>query len=140
MIQIIVIRDVLKGNATLGKLYVKHADGKVVYIGESLERAWKDNAQMESCIPVGIYPLKFEYSPRFKQSLWEVYGVPNRRECKFHAANYWKQLNGCIAPGERRVDIDRDGTLDVTNSKKTLAKLHKEMGGAIDAILVVKNI
>ena len=40
-----------------------------------------------------------------------------------HNANYVTQLEGCVAVGEAIKDINADGTLDVTNSVKTLKKL-----------------
>jgi len=66
--------------------------------------------------------------------------VPNRRECKFHSANYSRQLNGCIALGKQRVDLDKDGYLDVSDSVKTMQILHKELSGQKEALLIVKNV
>tara|TARA_R110002020_G_scaffold227409_1_gene438035 strand:+ start:552 stop:749 length:198 start_codon:yes stop_codon:yes gene_type:complete len=63
-----------------------------------------------------------------------------RNECKFHAANYSRQLNGCIALGKNRVDIDGDGFKDVTSSKATMALFHKAMNGDKKAVLVVRNL
>lgn len=86
----------------------------------SLERGWKNNESNVSCIPIGDYEVVLEWSPRFEMDLWEIKGVPNRSECKFHASNYWKQLNGCVAPGQRFAKINKDNYRDVTNSKNTL--------------------
>jgi len=44
--------------------------------------------------PTGVYPLIFEYSPRFKTDLWELYGIEGRREIKIHAANYTVAIRG----------------------------------------------
>lgn len=124
-------------NQTLGNLSVINEEGKPVFGSVVLERGWRNNAKGESCIPVGEYVLKLEYSPRFRMDLWEVYGVPGRSECKFHAANYWYQLNGCMAPGETLVDLNKDGYNDVTNSKNTLKKFMAVMGNDKVAKLVV---
>ena len=68
-----------------------------------------------------------EYSPKFNEMLWELKDVPGRSECKFHTANYVRQLNGCIAPGENFTDINGDGVIDITNSRAALNKFHKAL-------------
>ena len=78
-----------------------------------------------SSIPTGEYKCVLEYSPRFKKDLWELKNVPNRSECKFHASNYWNQLNGCIALGDTAENIGRDFQLDVTNSGDTMDTFHR---------------
>jgi hypothetical protein len=96
----------------------------------TLERGWRNNAPGVSCIPAGEYELRFEWSPKFKMKLWEIYGVPNgRSECKFHVSNFWYQLNGCIAPGREPKYIDRDRYLDVTASTSTLKAIHRSLAG-----------
>jgi len=84
-----------------------------------------DNKPNESSVPVGEYDCVLEYSPRFKKELWELKGVPNRSECKFHASNFWNQLNGCIALGDTAENIGRDFRLDVTNSGDTMNTFHR---------------
>ena len=125
---------------SLGHCFVEDKNGKVTDIGVSLERGWQDNMSNISCVPEGTYPLKKEYSPRFNEDLWELYDVPGRSECKFHVANYWRQLNGCIALGKKHLDIDGDGDPDVTSSRKTLNYFHEIMGEDIKAEVIIKNI
>ena len=137
---IIVIRDDQDSKQSLGICYVKNEFGEIVFKSEAIERGWRNNQSRVSCIPEGEYPVKLEYSNRFKKKLWEIYEVPNRAECKFHAANYARQLNGCIALGNNRKDIDHDGYFDVTSSRITMSKFHKALQGETRAILVVKNI
>jgi len=91
----------------------------------TLERGWLDNKPNESSVPVGEYKCVKEYSARFKSDLWELKGVPNRSECKFHASNYWDQLNGCIALGRTAENIGQDFRLDVTKSANTMAEFHR---------------
>jgi len=127
MKQVIIDRFKITHNYSLGTCYVKHEDGSVDYVGKTLERGWRDNKSRVSCVPAGVYSLKLEHSPRFKKKLWELYGVPNRSECKFHAANYWRQLNGCIALGNKHVDIDGDGDVDITSSRTVMKKLYESI-------------
>ena len=134
-----IIRTQQDINQTLGFIHVEGDNSTPLYADVCLERGWRNNENNVSCIPEGTYTLKKERSPKFKRMLWEIYGVPGRSECKFHAANYWKDLNGCIAPGIGTADIDGDGYLDVTSSGSSLERFHQAMGDAIEAILIVKS-
>jgi len=139
-LEVIVNRFKITNDYSLGHCYIKYPEGRTVYVGCSLERGWRNNENSVSCVPPGTYELKLDYSPRFKTKLWELYGVPNRSECKFHAANYWRQLNGCIALGNKHIDIDGDGDLDVTSSKLTMRKFHELMQDATEAKVMICNI
>lgn len=137
---VLINRFKITNNYTLGHCYIKHDNGNVEYIGVTLERGWRENQRNISCVPEGIYDLKLEHSPRFRKELWELYGVPNRSECKFHAANYWRQLNGCISLGFKHKDIDGDGDPDVTSSRDVMKKFHKAMENTRIANVEINNI
>lgn len=97
-----------------------------LFTAVALERGWNDNKQNISCIPGNrSYILVYEYSNKFKKHLWEIKGVHNRSEAKFHVANFWKDLNGCIALGELFTDIDKDGYKDITSSNDVTDVFHK---------------
>ena len=91
-----------------------------------MELPWKNNQKNISCIPaqvyegVGIYRASKpdEYAILLK-------GVPGRSEILFHIANYVRQLRGCLAPGTNFRDLDRDGILDVENSKRIMDRLQE---------------
>lgn len=134
-----VTRDTMNEKVTLGICTVVDQDNNVMFTSESLELPWKDNERNISCVPEGIYPLKLEYSGHFKKDLWELYEVPNRSECKFHVANYVRQLNGCIALGQNRADIDGDGTIDITSSGNTIKEFHKAMGDIKESTVEIVN-
>jgi hypothetical protein len=114
-------------NQTLGICVVFNSDQNPIFTAISLERGWRDNEKSVSCIPKGEYRVVLEYSPRFKKDLWEIKGVDGRSETKFHAANYWHQLNGCIALGRRPKDMNKDGYVDVTGSRDTMNDFHRSM-------------
>ena len=137
---VIINRFKVTYNYSLGQCYIKYSNGKTVYVGCSLERGWRNNERNVSCVPPGTYPLKLDYSPRFRKKLWELYDVPGRSECKFHAANYWHQLNGCIALGNKHTYINADKDPDVTSSRLTMAKFHKLMDGVENAKVIISNI
>jgi len=144
MKKVVLLRDKeFSDKATLGTLLIYDERERQIFKSESLERGWRNNENMVSCIPAGIYPLKLEYSDKFKKKLWELKNVKNRSECKIHASNYWRQLNGCIAPGNKRVFLDKDDVLDVTSSNVTLRLFHEAMGEDVEAeihVINVKNI
>ena len=131
-----VVRDERSKAQCMGVCYVE-IDGEFVFKSESIERGDNDNRARISCIPAGTYPIELEYSNRFDKELWEIKSVYGRSECKFHAANYSRQLNGCIALGANRKDIDSDGLKDVTSSRLTMGKFHKALEGYTKAILNV---
>lgn len=134
-----IIRDIIGRNQCLGSFIVINEKHNVIFARHSLERGWLNNQKNISCVPAGTYPLKLEYSPRFDMDLWEIYDVPNRSECKIHAANFWEQLNGCIAPGEARFNIGRDSHLDMVNSGDTLQEFLDCMGDDTEARIVIIN-
>ena len=109
---------------SLGVCSVFDEQNRPIFSSISLERGWLNNASNISCVPKGTYTVVYEYSDRFKKHLWELKGVPGRSECKFHSANYWHQLNGCIALGNRLQDIDKDGFYDISNSTNTISAFH----------------
>lgn len=137
---IIISRDDSSDDQTLGVCYIKDECNEIIFKSESIERGWIDNKKRISCIPVGTYPVRLEYSNRFKKKLYEIYKVENRSECKFHAANYARQLNGCIALGQNRKDIDGDGFKDVTSSRLTMAKFHKALNGDDKVRLIIRDV
>ena len=137
---IIINRDLLEDKQTLGVCYVKNEKGDIIFKSESIERGWMDNQNMISCVPDGTYDVVLEYSSRFKTKLYELKGVPGRSECKFHAANYARQLNGCIALGKDRKDIDGDGYFDVTSSRITMEKFHEVLDGDLHAKVIIQSV
>lgn len=116
-------------NQSTGVLSVVDRKGQPVFACLCIERGDRNNQRNVSNVPAGIYPLELEYSPRFDQQLFELKNVPNRSECKIHASNFWKQLNGCIAPGLKLKDLNKDGYYDVTNSKDALKAFHSALKG-----------
>lgn len=110
----------------LGRMEIRDINGNVYLKGVTLELAWKNNAQQVSCIPAGMYKIKKRYSEKHKNH-FHVLDVPGREMILIHPANYVRQLQGCIAPGSLHTDIDKDGWLDVINSRVTLNKMLTEL-------------
>lgn len=103
----------------------------MVFECKTLELPWKNNERRVSCIlpdpddpSTKIYVLKrTNQSPSFKYPHLDILDTPDRTAVKIHAGNYHTQILGCVLVGESLVDMNNDGELDVTSSRKTLDKI-----------------
>lgn len=88
-------------NCTVGKLYVDS-----VLLCYTMEKAWKDNEPMVSCVSAGTYDLIPCVSPKFGETYClenaeldvSLCGKTKRTHILIHKANMESQLLGCIAP------------------------------------------
>ena len=112
----ILYRTSLLDRETLGELQV--GDFKCY----TLELPWKENQRRVSCIPEGTYRVTKHTSPKFGKTFW-VRDVPDRDAVLIHPGNYNYHTLGCILVGSNHEDRNKDGLLDVVNSKFTMAKL-----------------
>jgi len=75
------------------------------------KKLFKNNQEEISCILDGTYICKWTYSPKLSIEhgkpfyTYEVMTVLNRSGIRFHSANYFFQLLGCIALGDAHKDI-----------------------------------
>lgn len=107
-------------------------------------------------IAPGTYPAKYTRSPRFSREAtararkrdpnaaavdvytWEIFGIidslnpatPNRERAgiRIHPVNFANDLLGCVAPGLKLQDLDRDGHMDVTSSRRALELFEEACG------------
>jgi hypothetical protein len=136
---VIIIRDTIGRKQCMGICVIRDAENRILFTSQSIERGWNNNQKSISCVPEGKYMLRKDWSPSFNMDLWEIYGVQNRSECKFHVSNYSSQLNGCIALGKERVDIDGDGHLDVNYSMDTMKAFHQILKGENECQIHIIN-
>jgi hypothetical protein len=139
MKKLILVRQLMDDNVTLGTLTL-YSDKHQVLQLKTLELPWKNNTPKVSCIPEGRYLCKYEYSTAFKKNLYELKGVPGRSEVKIHAANYTKELLGCIAVGLIYKDMNADGIPDLGNSSVALAKLHDAIFPQREIYITIVNL
>jgi len=89
----------------------------------TLELPMLDNAQDISCIyPNGGFIGRKHFSPHNGDCI-AIDNVMNRTNIQMHAANFTRQILGCIAVGDGIKFLDNDSIPDVTNSVKTLGAL-----------------
>ena len=71
--------------------------------------------------------MRWSMSNRFKRMMWEVLDVPDRAGIRIHSGNYagdrLSDSEGCILPVQQWSDINGDGVVDGTGSKKALEEL-----------------
>jgi hypothetical protein len=100
---------------------------------KTLELRWSNNESNKSCIPTGVYIVKYTRSNRLSKVhgkdffTYEIQGVKDRAGIRIHSANYFFQLLGCIALGDELKDINLDSQLDVVHSGATIKKFEEFM-------------
>ncbi len=96
---------------------------RVVVNVKCLELPFLENAQEISCIPEGVYDCVRIHHKKFGVCFL-VENVPGREGILIHIGNYAsgkkKDTRGCILPGLRFVDLNKDGNLDVANSTEAM--------------------
>lgn len=108
---------------TLGQLVI-HENGKILFICSTLELPYLNNIARKSRIDTGVYDcVKVGPSENIKYDHIWIKNVAGRSGIKIHIVNFVRQLAGCIGVGEKYLDIDKDGQIDITNSKNTLNQL-----------------
>jgi hypothetical protein len=113
-------------NATYGDGTVFNDDDNPMFYFKTLELPWKDNQRMISCIlpaPGGTLDYlvhKMKPTPKRPYEYFHVQNVKGRSGILWHPGNYTRQILGCILPGESHIDLDKDGTVDITQTTHTL--------------------
>jgi hypothetical protein len=110
--------------ATYGNGQVINDLGQAIFDFKVLELPWKENKRAISCIPEGEYEAHKE-GPTTKRPYiyFRLPNVPGRSGILWHPGTYTSHIKGCSLPGEKLLDINTDGVLDITNTKLTLKKI-----------------
>lgn len=61
-----------------------------------IDNDWFTIENRHSIIPQGEYIMEFQWSPKFRRYLWEIYGVKGRSEIKIHIGRHPQDSEGCI--------------------------------------------
>lgn len=115
----------IDGVGTFGTLY----DGNEI-ICRTVEKPWNNNKKSESCFPAGHYEVRRHESP----SKGDCFSISNpdvgvtvngpslRTHCLFHVANYPRDVEGCVGPGEHFMQ----SAWGVSNSRNTMDMLKEK--------------
>ena len=117
-------RTLSQDKQTLGTLELFDDTNKKIFECKTLELPWLNNKKQKSCIPKGNYTVVTRKSPKYG-SHFHVINVDNRDMILIHSGNYFTDILGCILVGDSLKEINKDGYLDVLNSKITLSKIVK---------------
>lgn len=101
----------IPGYGTFGRMY---ADEFSCY---TCERPWENNRRWVSCIPEGEYPLLMSRYNKGGYDTLEIGGVPDRSRILIHKGNWPRNVQGCIAVGDKLTCMG--GELGVSNSTAT---------------------
>jgi hypothetical protein len=134
--EVIIIRDLSDEKQILGKLKLIGDKQDVFFECDTLELADKGNQPQISCIPKGSYNVvKVGPTHAIPYDHFAIQNVPNRSGVCIHIGNYASGVHpdtlGCIFVGKGYGDLNKDGELDILNSKKTFAKLMGLVGDSI---------
>lgn len=102
---------------------------------KALELPDRGNQRSISRIPAGKYLCKLRWSRKYS---WHfiLEDVEGRTWILIHFGNYYKDTRGCILVGNNFVDINGDGHLDVTSSKKTVKRILDLPGNEFELIII----
>jgi len=112
---------------------------RVILNVKSMELPWLNNIREFSCIPADTYECERIDHPRFGHS-WIVKDVPDRDGIMIHIGNFASgkkvDIEGCIMPGLRFVDINKDGNLDIADSTKAMNLLRAVLPDKFKLIII----
>ncbi|MEM6770941.1 MAG: DUF5675 family protein [Bacteroidota bacterium] len=115
-----------------GTFGIMHVGGKTFF---TAERPWLENKPYVSCIPVGVYGVRWvptgtPVPAKFDGHTWGLsggnvglYDRGLRTYIRIHSANLPSEVNGCIAPGTWLGMLE--GRLSVANSMDALMEMYE---------------
>lgn len=131
----LLVRTDEDNDQTLGVFVFESKTGEKIKLF-TMELPWKNNARSVSSIPKGTYKVITTMSPRFKKDMWLLVDVPGRDGIRIHSANYARELNGCIALGMSKSDIDGDGNIDIVASRKAIDLAFEHLGESFELEII----
>ena len=132
-INLLIIRDTLTEESTIGELYL---NGE--WLCDTLELPYRDNQRSISCIPAGHYKVRLRTA---RESATRNYlhllveDVKDRKYILVHIGNFPKDTRGCILVGIGR---EQDRVKNSTLAMDLLMKEILNLGGT-NINLIIKN-
>jgi hypothetical protein len=105
------------GNKETQGTYLIFDGDKELFRCKCLELVWNENQHDISCIPEGVYNVQ-KYSYEGHPNVFWIMDVPDRIGIMIHIGNFATGVKidteGCLLPGIDFIDIDGNGTFDIT--------------------------
>ena len=114
--ELILERIAKRKTYTIGRLYIREqvmdeylTGTENQYFCDTLEPTWRDyehgayKVKGRSAIPEGRYAVVISFSPKFKQWLPILLGVPKFEGIRIHAGNTSEDTEGCILVGKNKL-------------------------------------
>lgn len=114
-------------NRTLGIMHLISPGVEPIELN-TLELPWLDNQRNISCIPAGKYNVIPIDRPSGRGWALLLKDVPGRSAILIHSGNFTWDIKGCILVGLNHVDINKDGIMDVSESKRAMGRLREWVG------------
>jgi len=137
--ELILKRIAKRKTYTIGRLYIRQQvmdeylpGTEDQYFCDTLEPTWRDykngayKVKGRSAIPEGRYAVVISWSPKLRQWLPILLGVPKFEGIRIHAGNTAKDTEGCILVGQNR-EVGK-----VLDSRKWLYELKQKIVEAKD--------
>jgi len=142
--ELILERIAKRKTYTIGRLYIQRrvddeylAGTENQYFCDTLEPRWRDykngayKVKGHSAIPEGRYAVVISWSPKMKQWLPILLGVPKFSGIRIHAGNTANDTEGCILLGKNReVGKVLDSRIWVQRLKRKIVEA-KDRGEAV---------
>ena len=142
--ELILERIAKRKTYTIGRLYIQRrvddeylAGTENQYFCDTLEPRWRDykngayKVKGHSAIPEGRYAVVISWSPKMKQWLPILLGVPKFSGIRIHAGNTAEDTEGCILLGKNReVGKVLDSRIWVQRLKRKIVEA-KDRGEAV---------
>ena len=114
--------------------------GESLLLCDTLEPTWRDykngayKVKGRSAIPEGRYAVVISYSPKFKQWLPILLGVPKFEGVRIHAGNTAKDTEGCILVGQNpAIEREKAEFTSASEREQGRQKVNREVGKVLDS-------